>query len=262
MSNKSLSIIIVNYKSEPFLKKCIASIYGNITLGERSEIIVVNNDSQEKLESTSLLYPGVKIINTQSNRGFGSGGNLGAKNSSGETLLFLNPDAEIISKNTEDVLALFSKDPVLGILGSRLVAENEKVQKWSAGSEVNLWNLIKNNLNLLDAKKVWMSNVPLLVNWVSGTAFFIKRELFEEVEGFDENFFMYFEDVDLCKKVRKKGKKVLYYPDFSVKHMGGKCYLEKDRQKKDYYRSQEYYFKKHRNFIEWQLVKMFQWMFF
>jgi len=83
------------------------------------------------------------------------------------------------------------------------------------------------------------------VDWVSGGAFAIKKDLFEKIHGFDENFFMYFEDVDLCRRASSVGGKILYLPQFTIRHFGGQSYDDTRKQKVEYYQSQDYYLKKH-----------------
>jgi len=202
------------------------------------------------------LQDNLKIINNAKNVGFGAGNNVGAKLAKGDIVLFLNPDTEIISTEIEKVIALFNQDNKIDIVGSQLRLNNNEVQPWSAGHEISLINLIKNNLGLVKSQKIWKAEEEKMVDWVAGTALFIRKDIFEKVGGFDEKFFMYFEDMDLCKRVRETGKNILYNPNFKVRHIGGKSYQEKGFQKRDYYKAQEYYFKKHRNFFEWLIVRI------
>lgn len=255
MSNEKLSIIIVNYRSEQLLEKCLTSVFKKIK-SISFEVIIVNNDKKEKLEIISRKYPEVKILTSPINNGFGAGNNLGAKEAQGEIILFLNPDTEIMSDNIEEVLDQFSKMLNLGVLSGCLISVNGKIEKWSAGQEISLYNLILNNIGFSKSKKNCQSQVPSLAEWVSGTALFIKRETFLKLKGFDEGFFMYFEDMDLCKRVRNIGQKVVYYPQFRVQHKNGESYSKnKKQQKKDYYKAQEYYFKKHYNGWKFWMVR-------
>lgn len=261
MVNKKISIIIVNYKSEQFLSKCIASVYATMPQDLEFEIIVINNDTKG-ISHITESFDAVKIIDHRSNIGFGAAVNMGAKMADGKYLLFLNPDSEIRSTNIEDALTFFEKNKKVAIVGSKIVSEKGVVQEWIGGQETGLYDLVRNNLNFPRSSYIWKSTVPISVDWVSGTALFAKKDFFQAVGGFDERFFMYFEDMDLCKRLRDQGKEIFYYPDFCVKHFSGQSYTDKARQKKDYYRSQEYYFKKHRNIIEATLVRLLRKMFF
>ena len=263
-----LSIIIVNYQSEEYLKKCLLSLRNKIKDFE-PEIIVVNNDdkkinimsfrapdasrgvekSRDPSASSDMLsdcaQDDIKIINSGENLGFGKANNLAAKNASGEILWFLNPDTKIIPENIKELLNKFSSNPKVGIIGPKLITESGNIQGWIAGYETNLWNLIRNNLGFPKSKKIWESEEKKEADWVTGAAMFIKKDLFQKLGGFDEKFFMYFEDEDLCKRARQTGYKVIYCPNFIVRHLGGKSFENKKEQKKYYYASQDYYFQKH-----------------
>jgi len=256
-----ISIIIVNYHSEKYLIKCLYSIYKH-SFKEDFEIIVVNNDQKDKIKELIQKFSEVKIYQNEKNLGFGAGNNVGARIAKGDILLFLNPDTEIISKNIEDIFSLFQKNDKLGIIGSQLWLDDNKIQPWSVGYEISLLNLIKNNLGLTSGQNIWQAKEKVEADWVSGAALFIRKDTFEKTGGFDEKFFMYFEDMDLCKRVRARGNIILYNPNFKVRHIGGRSYPEKNFQKKDYYKAQEYYFKKHRNFFEWLLIKMLGKLFY
>lgn len=240
-----LSIIIVNYKSKDLLERCVSAVFKNVK-GVSFEVIVVNND--EKNPSLALPFTkgeDIKIINSGENLGFGKACNKGAKKAQGRVLLFLNPDTEIVSENIQLILKEFNSQAKQGIIGPKLLTGGSKTQEWSAGVEVTLFDIIKNNLGFFASKKIWESKRKISCAWVSGAALFIRQDLFQKLGGFDEKFFMYFEDIDLCRRARQAGSQVIYYPDFKVRHLGGKSFIEKSVQKKYYYASQDHYFQKH-----------------
>lgn len=239
-----LSIIIVNYKSEEYLAKCVSFIKEKI-LSADYEIIVVNNDKTVETQNfASLQAENVKIINSGKNIGFGAACNLGARSAQGEILWFLNPDTEIVSNNIKSLLDEFEKDDKLAIIGSKLLSDKNKTQWWCAGKEVTLWSIVLNKFGYKRDKKIWESSQKIECAWVSGAAMFIRKNIFDQLGGFDEKFFMYFEDIDLCKRARLAEYKVLYYPGFAIKHFGGKSFLSKRKQKRYYYASQFVYFRK------------------
>ncbi len=232
-----LSFIIVNYQSEKYLLKCLSSIKEKV-LDVNYETIVVNNGIYD-LEVS--LPSEVEIVNMKKNIGYGAGCNAGAKIAKGDILCFLNPDTEILSNNMGDILKKFSNNKQLGVIGPKLLRENGKTQWWCAGKEFTFWRLIKNNLGLIDSKKIWESEKEILADWVSGAALFIQKEIFEKIRGFDENFFMYFEDEDLCRRIRILGYKVLYYPNFIIYHAGGKSRKNIFKQKMQFFKSMAVY---------------------
>ena len=242
-NSKEISIIIVNYRSGHYLEKCLASVFRQIE-NKNFKITVVNNDESGDLSVLARNFPSIRLIEIGKNIGFGKAANLGAKNSKGNWLFFLNPDTELLSDYFK-VLNNYQKNKTVGIMGPGLVDEKNRLQKWIAGSEATFFDLIGNNLGFPRSRKVWESQEPRKAAWVSGAAMAIKRDLFEKLGGFDENMFMYFEDIDICKRARMAGKKVVYFPKEKIRHFGGGSRQSKKEQKKHYYESQDYYFQKH-----------------
>lgn len=255
-----LSVIIVNFRSEHNLKECIASIY-NKTPSFGKEVIIVNNDQRETLEVIKKAFPEIRIIESGGNIGFGRANNLGARNAQGEFLFFLNPDARMLSGKLNDIFEQFSENKNIGAIGAKLVTKEGKIQKWSAGEKINLFSILRNNIGLSGDKKIWLSPVKKNVFWVAATALFIPKKLFEKTGGFDEQMFMYFEDIDLCKRINNLGYKILYYPSFEVLHLGGESYKNRADQKRHYYVSQDYYFKKHCSKFEYCAIKILKIIF-
>ncbi len=251
-----LSIIIVTYNDCNYLRRCTDSIYGKLEGFLDWEIIIVNNDKNQDVRNLSLDFSKIKLVDHRENGGFGSGINLGAKKAKGEFLLILNPDTEMIMDNIQDVLNKFSEDKVLGIIGGGIIDRKGKKQEWSAGRELSLYDLVRNNLGISRSRFIWDSNNSMECDWVAGTVMFIERKVFNQLGGFDERFFMYFEDMDLCRRVRKSGKKVMFFPEMQVFHGNGKSYEDKRLQKKHYYDSMEQYFGKKHGQMSRMLVKL------
>ena len=244
-----ISFIVVSHRSEKYLKGCLASLFKNAGNFKKETTIVNNSDDQLDLPED------VRIINASENRGFGSACNLGAKESTGDILCFLNPDTEIL-KNVRGVIDCFDTDNKIGIVGARLVDEKNIIQEWCAGKKVDLSDIIGNNLGFRRSRKIWESDALTECAWISGACLFIRKGLFDKLNGFDKNFFLYFEDIDLCKRAGDLGYKIIYYPEFTVKHFGGKSFSSKKEQKKLYYEAQDYYFRKHFGKIRHNLLKL------
>lgn len=233
-----ISVIIVNYKSKEHLGKCIESILSG-SGEENVEIIVVNNDSEERLEGS--LGDNIKIINNGENLGFSKASNIGAKAARGEILLFLNPDAWISEGKIKAVKKEF-EDPAIGIIGADIRDKSGFPQKWSFGKKVTVFQILKNNLDLKSNKESRTKKKE--VGWVTGAGLFIKADLFRQLGGFDDNFFVYFEDADLCLRASKAGKKILFFPGIKIYHLEGASNSGKKKQKELYYKSQDYYLEK------------------
>ncbi len=247
------SIIIVNYESRDFLSNCLESIDKFITpiLKENFEIIIVNND-KINLELKRNFSFDLEIIENNKNLGFGSASNQGAKNANLKYLFFLNPDTEFKNDSFVKVIEYIknkeSEKENIGILGIKILdIESNEVQDWSCGNKTSLWNVISRNIFV---KKLWEKNEITSVDWVTGAAMIVERKLFNDLNGFDDNFFMYFEDQDLCLRAKELKSEVVYFCFGEVFHWGGKSWSEEKLQKVEYYKSQDYFFEKH--FGKWQ----------
>ncbi len=234
-----ISVIIVNYRSRKYLARCISSVESFLSEVPH-EIIIVNNDQ----ENLILSNPGALVIENNSNCGFGVANNIGAAKATGQLLWFLNPDTELLSFNQTLIKKLFLNQNI-GIVGTSLLTKEKKAQPWSAGIEITPWNIIRSNIGLDKSKLIWNSPTEISVDWVSGGSFLIPKMLFEEVKGFDEAFFMYYEDIDLCRRIKMLDKQILLEPSIRVLHWCGKSAKNKKLQKKQYYQSQAIYIKKH-----------------
>jgi len=243
METQSLiSILIVNYQSTGYLKNCVFSIREKL-FSFSYEIIIINNDTDQK--DFSFLDKNEKIIQTEKNIGFGSAINYGVKQAEGKYLFFLNPDSVIIDDNFQKIIEIFQNNDKVGIIGLKLVDENNQEEIWNAGENFTLFSSLKNNL--FANPNINICNSPGLkkVGWVSGAALLIRKDLFEKIGGFDENFFMYYEDIDLCKRAGQSDFEVVFFPQIKIKHFSGRSFRDKKGQKKYYYQSQEYYFRKY-----------------
>jgi len=221
-----LSIIIVNYLQKDFLRKCVALIHKNLAR-DSFEVIVVNNSPQEDLSEISGKFTAVKIISNK-NTGFSKANNLGVKNASGEYLLFLNADTEILADFTNELLNQF-KSKNYGAVGLGLRFADGSFQN-SFGLFPTILNEYKNRKvelafrnkdeNVISEREKEYSDIKE-VDWVTGAALFIRKDVFEKISGFDERFFMYYEDIDLCLRLSEAGYKNYYYPFTKIIHHKG-----------------------------------------
>lgn len=245
------SIIIVNYKSKDFLLNCLESLEKYLTplLKNNWEIIIVNNDNLYLLIEKKFNFP-IKILEINQNLGFGGAVNLGAKKANGDFLFFLNPDTFLKNDSFKNFLDYLKKEDLKKnpeIFGLQILEENGEIQEWSCGDKTSLFSILTRNFF---SSKKWESEEISKVDWVSGGAMIVGKKVFEKLGGFDDKFFMYFEDQDLCLRAKKMGVEIVYFPFSQVYHLGGKSWEKKEEQKKEYYKSQDYFFQKH--FSKWQ----------
>jgi GT2 family glycosyltransferase len=248
--NPTISLIFVNYRSSAYLKKALESI-SNSENKDTVEILIVNNDVREKelVASLGVVY-GARVIETGNNIGFGSAANTGALEAKGRLLGFLNPDIEWPGKQLEKIQERLKEDIIIGF---GLFDENNNREKYGFGKRVHLLRLIQNHLF---SHQQQVQNRKQ-VDWVSGGALFCSKDIFEKVGGFDEGYFLYYEDVDFCERARITGYPSFVYQDLRVTHFRGKSHESPKEQKKQYYASQKYYFQKMRPKYEQQLLRLF-----
>jgi GT2 family glycosyltransferase len=226
-----LSIIIVCYKGWERLNKCLDAIDLFSRANLKTEVIVVDNNSGgEKLSDTEARFPKFIFIRNEINGGFGNGCNMGSKIATGEFILFLNPDTVASESAIGKLLDAAKKYPEYGIVSCRQVTEKGKESN-AVGQFPSLINLT-GFMRAIFGKRFPASGhykpdtehpVPCIdfPDWVSGSVILIRNETFKILGGFDEDFWMYFEDVDLCKRVRNINEEIAFCNDVTIEHNHG-----------------------------------------
>jgi GT2 family glycosyltransferase len=223
-----LSIVIVNYKSWKVLTECLDS-FNQYTPKLNYEIIVVDNDSQDGLlEPFSQNYPQITFIKNTGNNGFAQGCNLGADNAQGKYLLFLNPDTVLTNNTAIDELFNFAQNNQdIGITSCRRINPKGKPERemafanpWLIISWIRamykLTNKAKIQIKFPENEMIWNPD------WIAGSVVLIEKELFNKIGKWDQNnFWMYYEDVDLCRKVKRQNKKIALLRNVELKHAHG-----------------------------------------
>jgi GT2 family glycosyltransferase len=245
------SIIIVNYKTKDLTANCINSVIEKFNNFDYEIIIIDNASSDGSLEEINkIFFEKIKIIKNDSNIGFGPANNKAAKIANGDYLFFLNSDTILESGDLGEIDGYFKKNKNVGIIGPQLILQNGKHQPYSNGSFPSLFNVLFQKFNKDCHNEISEAD------WVSGAALIIRKEIFLKLKGFDENFFMYFEDIDLCKLTKNLGYKVIYFPRFIVKHLLGQSQSNFYKRKNDYFISQDYFFKKHYGILAMIILKI------
>ncbi len=230
MKNRAadLSIIIVNYRSWDVLRECLYS-FQEYPPALNYEVIVVDNDSQDdQFHSFQRDFPDIRLLANLGNYGFSHACNLGADEANADYLLFLNPDTCLTELATLETMLYFAKqNSSVGITSCR--RRNKKGTYERDIAFLNLWlsfgwlraiyrQLYKKSLKLRypEGQAIWYPD------WVSGCVVLISCELFKQVDKWSENdFWMYSEDMDLCKKVHGQGKKIALLRQVELKHAHG-----------------------------------------
>ncbi len=242
-----LSILIVHYRGCDVLEECLHQIQESVNV--EYEVLIGNNNPQDRVsieKITTTKQGSFSVIHNKRNIGFGPAHNALAGIARSETLLILNPDIKKINLH-EDVITLVEENNQWGMIAPQILDIQGNPQEWSSGDVVTplstVWNKIatpkKNRCNSVES-----------VGWVTGAAFFISKDLFTDIGGFDEKFFLYFEDVDLCRRIKAKDFEIGIDPKSQMTHIAGTS-RDSDKSRDEHYaQSHRYYFTKyHGHFV-------------
>ncbi len=266
----TLSIIIVNWNVKPLLERCLSSIY-RYGKGLDYEIWVVDNNSKdgsrEYLQSMAGRKKDLHVILNKENRGFAKANCQATKQAKGNLILLLNPDAEILDNALQKMVKFMQEHKDCGIAGCRLIGAEKDPQP----SIRNFPTVASQVMILLKLQYLFPQVRPLRnyflydfdytkqaeVEQVMGAFLMTRKKVLEKVGFLDKNFFLWFEEIDFCKRVKEAGWKVIYNPDARVFHHGSQsfCQLLSLAKQRIYNESALYYFKKHFSYQNyWPLV--------
>jgi GT2 family glycosyltransferase len=227
-----LTVIVVNWNVRDLLRQCLGSLDRFTPLrSDDCETFVVDNDSSDgSVEMVRREFPTVCVLANRENVGFGRANNQAFARSRGRYVLLLNPDTVVLDDAVARMAEVMDAHPDVGAVGSRLVNPDGSLQRWTAGAFPSVWNLA---CHYFFVDRLIPSGLrpraPFLeqdvadtaaVDWVSGACLLLRRSAVGETI-FDERFFMYGEDLDLCERLRCLGWRVLYAPRATVIHHHG-----------------------------------------
>ena len=200
-----LSIIIITLNNKKILEGCINSVK-QFTSSISYELIVVDNNSNDGTQALiRSKYPGVTLIENNKNLGYSGANNMGLNIAKGRYSVLLNDDTYVKDDSFGKLVAFLDNEPDIGVCGPKLLNTDGSIQLQGS---------------FLSSRK-WRSNDPAEVSFVIGACMFIRMIIIKKIGLLDENLFFYNDDLDLCKRARSAGFKVVYYPDAQVFHYGG-----------------------------------------
>ena len=244
-----LDIIIVNYKSTGLLIRCLGSVYDS-TNGIPIRTFVQDNDSRDGVDRASATFPQINLTKNSCNMGFAKAVNRALEQGTAPYVLLLNPDTIVSNGFFESVLKFIEGNQDVGIVGSKILNKDGTVQGSARrfptpftalfGRATLLTRLFPNNrfsrANVLTTRSD--GRTPMEVDWVSGACMLLRRKALDEASYLDDRFFLYWEDADLCRRVRESGWKVVYFPQASVWHcVGGSSQKRVFRSAIDFHKS-------------------------
>ncbi|WP_313377235.1 glycosyltransferase family 2 protein [Chishuiella sp.] len=251
-----MSIIIVNYNTTQLVIDCVNSIYDN-TKNINFEIIVVDNNSPDRsIENIKSIFPEIKLILSEKNAGFGAGNNLGNKHAIGKYLFLLNSDTLLLDNAVYEFFKFMQKTPNAGVCGGNLLTKELnpnfsfarfKPNFWLSISELffNIYPRIRYKNELFYSLE---KNIVKINGFICGADYFVTKSIFDKVNGFDEDFFMYFEEVELSYRIENLGYKFYILPHVKIIHFdGGSQNINSKNKKKWIIDSKKMYYKKTNN---------------
>ena len=233
-----ITVIIVNYNSGPHLATCLTSLDAGLA-GFNWEVVVVDNASTDRSESVADERESidgergrVRLVRLPTNTGFAAAANLGAQQGAANLLLFLNPDCLVAPGFLEPLIEELDTSPRRAAVAPCVVNEDGSPQGNARGDPTMMTGLFGRSTpltRLFPSARLARRNVlrpesqaAASVDWVSGSCVLVQRQAFEEIGGFDERYFLYWEDADLCRRLRNAGWSIRFRPDSRVVHLGAR----------------------------------------
>src|SRR5579859_645319 len=254
----TLSVIIVNYQVKYFLELCLHSVEKAVR-GLDAEIIVVDNHSGDgSCDYLQPRFPGVKFLANKENKGFGRANNQALEQARGQYILFLNPDTILAEDSVTRCLSFLAATPGIGGLGVRMIDGGGRFLKESRRGFPTPWagfcrltglsTLFPHNRLFSRYYLGWLpADKPHPAPVLSGACLWVSRAILTEVGGFDEQFFLYAEDIDLSFRIEKAGYKNYYFPGTTIVHFKGESTSKDLRYVRQFYQAMRQFRRKHIN---------------
>jgi GT2 family glycosyltransferase len=251
-----LSVIILSYNVRYFLELSVLSVQSALEHIEGEIIVVDNNSQDDSCEMMKQRFPNVKLIENKDNSGFPKGNNTGVAIAKGEYICILNPDTVVAEDTFTKVLAFAERQKDLGIVGVKLIdgaggflPESKRGVPTPFVAFTKMTGLYKLFPRVKVLGKYYAQqlaeNETGKVDILVGAFMLVKRDLYQELGGFDENCFMYSDDVDLSYRMLLKGKSNYYYPETTVIHYKGESTVKDGIYMKRFQESMQFFYKKH-----------------
>ncbi|MEN8798571.1 MAG: glycosyltransferase family 2 protein [Flavobacteriaceae bacterium] len=252
-----IDLILINYKSTDYLQTCLTSIYERLN-GFYANVHVVDNFSGDQVHLVKSIYPKIFLTIHNNNLGFSKAVNKIIKKTSSPYIVLLNPDTIVFDNFFELIISFAQKHPDVGILGPKILNSDGSLQGSARAfpSFLSAWfgrrslltKMFPNSRFTSDSILNYKSDgkSPMEVDWISGACMVVKRQALEDVGLLDERFFLYWEDVDWCKRMWQEGWKVIYLPEATIQHkVGGSSDRNLVRSVFEFHKGAYQYFKKY-----------------
>ena len=215
-----VSVIIVSYNTRDMTLRCLQTLSDHSSAVDFETIVVDNASRDGSVEAIRAQFPAVKIIASEENLGFGRANNRAMEKAGAPFFLLLNSDAFVHDGALQTLIEYSMSQPCVGVIGPRLLNRDGSVQK-SAYAFPSPWRAWQENLGLSHLVRNEESKTEKRAPWLIGACLLVRREVWQQVGGFDERFFMYQEETDWQKRIRAAGWEIALEPKSVVTHWGG-----------------------------------------
>ncbi len=232
MSNPEVSIIVISYNTRELTLDCIRSVFDQ-TKSVSFELIVLDNASSDgSADAIANEFPDIRLIASQDNVGFANGNNLAIEQAMGDFVLLLNPDTVVLDHAIDNIVEFARSNPDAGVWGGRTLFGDRSLNPTSCWHRMTLWSLfcyVAGLSGIFPSSAVfnvegyggWKRDSAREIDIVTGCFLLIKRDLWNDLGGFDRRFFMYGEDADLCLRAKNRGARPMITPEATIVHYGG-----------------------------------------
>jgi GT2 family glycosyltransferase len=270
----AVTVIIVNYNTTAELGPCLQTVAADLSAVEWTGVVVDNASPDGGPGTSSGLPPEIEIIRNSTNRGFGAAINQAARGGTSPLIWLLNPDCRVVPGAFAALSAELSRQPRCAVAAPRLLNADGSTQESARGEPTALTGLFgrhgllarlfpdasltRQNLRAGDLSR---TSESADIDWAMGASLLIRRTVFDEVGGFDERFFLYWEDADLCRRTRDRGYTVRYVPSAQVTHVGeGSSRSARRFATTQFHRSAYLYYATHVTPSRWNPGRWLAWL--
>jgi len=243
-----LSIVLLNYNTRDLTLASLARLLPRATEQGWQVIVVDSSSTDGSAEAVSAAFPAVTLVPMAENRGYAAGNNRGLAVATGEAVVLLNSDALAEVAHLQALAEYLAANPPVGAISAGLRTAEGEPQAFAYGSDPSPAYLLRRGIGRLlrlPPLHNWAATEPMTVDWVSGACLCVRQEVIQQVGGLDENFFLYFEDVDWCRRMRQAGWRVVYNPSVRVVHWGGRSQPSRRIANRHYTESLRYFYSKY-----------------
>lgn len=243
-----LAVIIVSWNTAGELSDCLDSVQRSLPMAPSQVIVVDNGSTDGSTDMVAARFPGATLVRNAGNVGYARANNQGLALCKTPMVLLLNSDAIVPPGALAALTAFMEAHPRVGACSPRLIGTDGRPQPFAFGRDPSPGYLLQRGLAALALRRSvhdWATGDEQEVDWVTGACLLARTAAVREVGGLDEAMFMYFEDNDLCRRLRQRGWQVRFYPAVTVTHLGGRSLAQNPAARPEYYRSLRHFYRKH-----------------